>query len=288
MPELRHLRAFAAVARARNFTRAAERLHMAQQAVSKSVRQLEHELGVTLLERTTREVRLTEAGRGLAEDAEAIIAAADAAFARASAAGEGLSGAITIGVTPPVGSWVVGLVVRRLRRAAPDLSVAVRDLRPAEVRPALAERRVDVVLARTVRDGQGLEVTELPPTPAVLVVPVNHPLAAEASVNLAALDGERLLTWSAPDTPYSALLVALCARAGATVTPAESAVTGAAAFSELTRLGAVAVVPAGPTTDAETTAVALRGDVALPLVAVRPAGRPSPAVARMIALARRP
>ena len=288
MPELRHLRAFAAVARTRNFTRAAERLHLAQQAVSKSVAQLERELGVTLLERTTREVHLTAAGRDLAEDAEAIIAAADAAFARASAAGEGLSGSITVGVTPPVGPWVVGLVVRRLRRAAPDLSVALRDLRPAEVRPALAERRVDVALARTVRDDQGLQVSALAPTPAVLVVPIDHRLAAEASVDLSALDGEKLLTWSAPDTPYSALLVDLCARGGATVTPVESAVTGAGALMELTRTGAVAIVATGPTTDAETTTVALRGDVTLPLLAVHPAGRPAPAVARLIALAARP
>ena len=288
MPELRHLRVFVAVAEARNFTRAAERLHMAQQAVSKSVSQLERELGVTLLERTTREVRLTDAGRGLAEDARAVIAAADAAFARAAASGEGLSGAITIGITPPVGPWVVGLVVRRLRRHAPELSVAVRDLRPAEVRPALAERRVDVVLARTVRDDEGLHVNELAPTPAVLVVPLEHRLAAEAAVDLSALDGERLLTWSAPDTPYSALLVDLCARGGAVVTPVESAVTGAAAFSELTRLGAVAIVATGPTTDAETTTVALRGDVTLPLRAVRAAGRPAPAIARLIALASHP
>ena len=83
MPELRHLRAFVAVAETRNFTRAAERLHLAQQAVSKSVSQLERELGVTLLERTTREVRLTAAGRDLAEEGAAILAAADAAFARA-------------------------------------------------------------------------------------------------------------------------------------------------------------------------------------------------------------
>lgn len=62
MPELRQPRTFVAVAEERNFTRAAERLHLAQQAVSKSVRQLERELGVELLERTTREVRLTPPG----------------------------------------------------------------------------------------------------------------------------------------------------------------------------------------------------------------------------------
>ena len=91
MPELRQLRAFVAVAEELNFTRAAERLHLAQQAVSKSVGQLERELGVELLERTTREVRLT-AGRRRAARAGGrdALAAADAAFAaraRRSAAG---------------------------------------------------------------------------------------------------------------------------------------------------------------------------------------------------------
>ena len=287
MPELRHLRVFVAVAQTRNFTRAAERLHLAQQAVSKSVSQLERELGVSLIERTTREVRLTDAGRDLAEDAAGVIAAADAAFARATAAGEGVAGSITVGVTPPVGPWVVGLVVRRLRRAAPDLSVAIRDLRPGEVRAAVDQRRVNVVLARTLRDVEGLEVAALAPTPAVLLVPVGHRLAAEASAELAELDGERLLTWSPPATPYSRYLIDLCARAGATVTPVESAVTGAAGFTDLALLDAVAIVATGAVTDAELTTVALRGDIALPLLAVRPPGRPAPAVARLIALAAR-
>ena len=288
MPELRHLRAFVAVAQTRNFTRAAERLHLAQQAVSKSVSQLERELGVTLLERTTREVRLTAAGRDLAEEGAAILAAADAAFARAAAAGEGVSGAIVVGVTPSVGARATGRVVGDLRAVAPDLSVAVRDLRPDEVRPALTERRVDVVLARTVRDDEGLDVAELAPTPAELVVPAGHRLAGEDAVDLSGLDGERLMVWSAPDTPYSRLLLELCAQAGARVTPVESRVTGAAATTELARLDAVAIVPAGWPADAEAAVVALRGGVTLPLRAVRPAGRPAPAVARLVAVAARP
>src|SRR5918999_3548429 len=90
MPELRHLRVFAAVARERNFTRAAERLHMAQQAVSKSVAQLERELGVELFERTSRAVHLTSAGEALLADAPRVLSAADAAFERARGHGRGL------------------------------------------------------------------------------------------------------------------------------------------------------------------------------------------------------
>ena len=75
MPELRRLRYFVAVATERNFTRAAERLHVAQPALSRQVRLLERELGVQLLRRTTREVTLTDAGRHLLERAPALLSA---------------------------------------------------------------------------------------------------------------------------------------------------------------------------------------------------------------------
>ena len=125
MPELRHLRAFVAVAQELNFTRAAARLHLGQQAVSKTVRQLERELGVTLLERTTREVRLTPAGAALLETAPGVLRAADAAFARAQEVGRGLSGTVRVGVSPAVGPSEREEVVRALREEAPELSVSL-------------------------------------------------------------------------------------------------------------------------------------------------------------------
>src|SRR3982751_5593764 len=103
MPDLRQLRTFVAVAEERNFTRAAERLHLAQQAVSKTVAQLEAELGVELLERTRREVRVTAAAEGLLNRGREALAAADAAFAEARDVGRGLSGTLRLGVTPAVG-----------------------------------------------------------------------------------------------------------------------------------------------------------------------------------------
>src|SRR3982751_859397 len=102
VPDLRQLRTFVAVAEELNFTRAAERLHLAQQAVSRSVAQLERELGVELLERTTREVALTAAGAALLSDGRDVVASADAAFERASAVGRGTAGTVRIGVTPAV------------------------------------------------------------------------------------------------------------------------------------------------------------------------------------------
>src|SRR5919202_4669249 len=95
--ELRHLRYFLAVAEELNFTRAAERLHVAQPALSAQIRQLETQLGCGLFERTTRKVELTPEGRVLAEDAREIIARADHAVARVGAAARGERGVLSIG-----------------------------------------------------------------------------------------------------------------------------------------------------------------------------------------------
>jgi DNA-binding transcriptional LysR family regulator len=282
VPELRHLRVFLAVARERNFTRAAEQLHLAQQAVSKSIAQLERELGVELFERTSREVRPTAAGEALLADAEDVLAAADAAFARARDHGRGLAGALSVGMTAAVGPGIVDGALAALRREAPSLSIAMREIRPREIETMLADRRLDVVLARSTRPAPGIDLVELPPTPAALVVPEGHRLAGRDAVELSAIDGERLLTWSPPGSPYTDLLVERCRRAGATVTPVETAVTGGTGLVELAGLDSVALVPAPWPPVPGGVRVALIGDVTLPLVAIRPAGAASPPAARLI------
>src|SRR5690348_10520802 len=97
--ELRHLRAFVAVAEERHFGRAADRLHMAQPPLSQQIRRLEAELGVELLHRTTRRVELAPAGEVLLERARGILADADAAADDARRAAEGEVGRLAIGFT---------------------------------------------------------------------------------------------------------------------------------------------------------------------------------------------
>src|ERR1017187_10628001 len=115
MPELRALRAFVAVAEQLSFTRAADVLHLRQQTVSRSVRALEHELGVELLERTTRAVRVTAAGLTLLEEGRRALRQADVAFDAARAVGTRHVGTGRVGATPPVGITHRADVVDALR-----------------------------------------------------------------------------------------------------------------------------------------------------------------------------
>lgn len=281
MPDLRQLRTFVALAEELSFTRAAERLFVGQQAVSKSVRQLERELGVELVERTTHDVRLTAAGAALLEAGRPALAAADAAFAAAREAGQGLTGTIRVGVSPAVSPLDRQEVVDVLRRGAPDVSVSLLEVRPRDVRRLLRARELDLVLARTSDDAPDVDSAALRPTPAVLCVPTGHRLAGADPVALAQLDGERLLTWSPRGTAFTDLLLTRLAAAGAQVEPVESRVTGSTGLAELADHDAVALMPAGWPPADDVAQVALADDVTLPLLVLWPTGAPSAAVRRV-------
>jgi DNA-binding transcriptional LysR family regulator len=281
VPDLRQLRTFVALAEELSFTRAAERLFVGQQAVSKSVRQLERELGVELVERTTHDVRLTAAGAALLEAGRPALAAADAAFAAAREAGQGLTGTIRVGVSPAVSPLDRQEVVDVLRRGAPDVSVSLLEVRPRDVRRLLRARELDLVLARTSDDGPDVDSAALRPTPAVLCVPAGHRLAGADPVGLAQLDGERLLTWSPRGTAFTDLLLTRLAAAGAQVEPIESRVTGSTVLTELADRDAVALMPAGWPPADDVAQVALADDVTLPLLVLWPTGAPSAAVRRV-------
>lgn len=281
MPDLRQLRAFVAVAETRNFTRAAERLHVAQQAVSKTVRQLERELGVDLLERTTREVRLTPAGAALLADGREALAAAEYAFARATEVGRGLIGRVHVGISPAVGLAERRLAIEALRDGAPGLGVALLEVRPADVAPKLRAGELDLVLGRAEPRDAGVDWAPLRPTPAVLCVPAGHRLAErDAPIDLAAADGERVLVWNRPGTAYTDLIVGRFAERGARVQPVESRVTGGSGLEDLVAHGAIALVPEGGVSGDDVVVLETAG-VTLPLLVVWAAGRPPAAVARL-------
>src|SRR4051794_38255110 len=117
--ELRHLRYFVAVAEELHFRRAAERLHVAQPAVSEQVRKLEDELGVRLLERTQRSVSLTDAGAAMLEEARRVLHQAERAIAVAREGGNPLRVGYLADSLPPV----VPRALQQLKKRMPDTTV---------------------------------------------------------------------------------------------------------------------------------------------------------------------
>ena len=112
-------------------------------------------------------------------------------------------------------------------------------------------------------------------------MPAGHRLADAGTIDLARLDGERLLAWSPAGTPYTDLLVARLAAAGARVEPVESRVTGGQSLTEPAPTGAVAIVPEGWPARDGTVLLGVRDDLTLPLVALWATGMEPPAVRRL-------
>ena len=282
MPELRLLRAFVEVAEQLSFTRAAERLYLRQQTVSRMVRDLERELGVELLERTTREVRVTPAGTRLLEEGRVVLRSADAAFAAARATGSGHDGTIDVGATVAIGPTDRADVVRALRRNRPQLSVAFREVTPRDIGDKLRSHRVDCALTRTsAATDESLDRAALRPTPVVVCLPAEHPLVGRDRLRAVDLDGERLLVPSPVGKPYADMLLHGFRAAGAALSAVESHVTGGAVLlAEVDQQKAVAVMPTGTVCPSGVVDIPIE-DVALPLFVVWLAGRRSEVVDRL-------
>ncbi|NEU99523.1 LysR substrate-binding domain-containing protein [Bradyrhizobium uaiense] len=216
--ELRHLRYFVALGEELNFTRAAERLHIAQPPLSQQIRQLEEELGVTLLQRNSRPVRLTEAGELLLARARALLANFESAVADTRRVGRGQAGKLGIGF---VGSAMfAGLpdIIGAYRDACPDVELVLDEMLATEIAEALRRRRIDVGFARpALLDEPGLAQRLIIEEPYVAALPCAHPLAARRDIALAELSDDAFVLYPAsPEPSVTGLIVAACRVAGFT------------------------------------------------------------------------
>jgi DNA-binding transcriptional LysR family regulator len=183
--ELRQLEAFVAVAEERNFTRAAERLFVAQSGLSATIRSLEKELRAPLFVRTTRRVELTPAGAALLTEARRTLASARAA-AEVVEAVEGLErGSLTLGVMQA--SWLFDLagLLARFRAAYPGIQIRLRQASSAEMARLLDEGVLDLIFT-TAPDDTSERVQTLPlvQSPLVVVCARGDPLDGRHTVRL--------------------------------------------------------------------------------------------------------
>lgn len=191
--DLRLVRCFVVVAEHRHFGRAAEALHTTQPSLSRQIRRLEQQLGVRLLDRTTRGTHLSEAGEVFLPLATGLLRAAGQAMAQTRAAARPRE--ITIGYTRGL---FITPAVRALRKAEPEAEVKTRLLAWNDSRAALLDHRVDAVVTRLPFATDQLHVTVLYDEPRVLVVPLDHPLVGREWVTLDDIAGEPIPTSASP------------------------------------------------------------------------------------------
>jgi DNA-binding transcriptional LysR family regulator len=213
--ELRHLRYFVAVAEELHFRRAAERLHVAQPAVSDQVRKLEDELGVRLFDRTQRSVSLTDAGAALLTEARGVLDQAKAARLAAHNARDRATSRLRIGYMP---TSLPGIVPRTLQRVAGAMSRLETRLEPGsglDLIAAVRDERLDVAIVSLPAPREGLRTTPLGNQGLIAALPTARYRALPSGIRLEQLDPGRLVVFPREaNRPLYDATIALCRDAG--------------------------------------------------------------------------
>ncbi|PLX80381.1 MAG: LysR family transcriptional regulator [Desulfuromonas sp.] len=182
--DLRQIRVFVEVARQGNFTRAAERLHVAQPAVSISIRKLEDELGLTLLNRQEKQVTLTTEGETLLRHAERILEDCNAATAEMTELRGLESGEVRIGIPPMMSSYFFPRIIRQFRDRYPNLSLSVNGEGAANIQRLISKGEIDMGVIAGHRVPPELEYQHFLREEIVACVPHDHPLAGRQQIGM--------------------------------------------------------------------------------------------------------
>ena len=199
--ELKHLQAFVAVAEELNFHRAAERLLMAQPAVSRLMNELEERLNVRLLERTTRVVRLTEPGRYFLEEAQAIIERIGAADGNVKKLASGTKGILRIGYTTINGHSLVPDLVRDFREKNPDIGLELSYLTAPRQRDRIILGELDAGFMEGSFQSAEIATKIAARHRLMVLLPSSHPLAALPVVNIEEIAPENIILGTSEEWP---------------------------------------------------------------------------------------
>jgi DNA-binding transcriptional LysR family regulator len=244
--ELRHLRYFSAVAEALNFTRAAERLRVAQPALSRQIKALEDELGVQLLDRNRQRVLLTDAGHLFLSHAQKILAQVELATLTVRDAGNGVEGELRIAHDWRLPAELVSQAVAEYRRRFPRVDVTLRDLQMSDQLTALHARKIHLGFLATALLGPEQQFASrlLLHTEIVAIVPPDHPFAGRGKVPLAELKNEEWISVTTADNGYRTFLLQDCRNAGFTPHFSRATATQPTAIAGLVAAGmGIALLP---------------------------------------------
>src|SRR6202043_620296 len=176
LPSLQQLRFLCALAEQRHFGRAAESCAVTQSTLSGGIKELEARLGITLFERSHRNVMLTSRGKEIVARARRLLADAEELIEVARDAHEPLSGPLRFGVIPTVGPYVLPPLLPHLGTALPQLKLFVREDQTTVLLDKLAAGELDILLAAIPYELGDVEAMEIAEDPIVVAMPSNHPL----------------------------------------------------------------------------------------------------------------
>jgi len=182
--ELRHLRCFLAVAEELHFARAAERLHIEQSPLSRAIKELEEELGVTLFARTTRSTRLTLAGKLFLEHVRRVFAALQQARDSVKAAANGFHGQLRIALSDGITPSRLPALLALCRQEEPEVEIRLFEVPLSQQIKGLHDDLYDVGFARSDEVGDGLIAEPVWSDPLMVAVPARHPLLAHKRIPL--------------------------------------------------------------------------------------------------------
>jgi DNA-binding transcriptional LysR family regulator len=213
--ELRHLRYFVAVAEELHFRRAAERLHVAQPAVSEQVRKLEEELGVRLFDRTQRSVSLTNSGAAMLEEARRVLHQAEVAQAAARNARDQATMRLRIGYLPDSLPRTVSRAMQQLVATTPRVQISLETGPALRLIADVRAQRLDAVVVGLPAPTNGLRATPVGHQHAVLAMPVTHAHAVDSAISLERLAPDRLVVLPRDtNPPFHNAIVSMCRDAG--------------------------------------------------------------------------
>jgi DNA-binding transcriptional LysR family regulator len=222
--ELRHFRYFVAVAEELHFRRAAERLHVAQPAVSEQVRKLEEELGVRLFDRTQRSVSLTDAGAALLDEARRVLQQAEIARMAAQNARDRATTRLRIGHLPDSLPGSVSRAMQHFGVGAPRVQISLETGGALRLIGEVRAERLDAAVVGLPAPTSGLRATPAGQQRVVAALPVTHPHAVGPAISLERLAPDRLVVLP-PDTnpAFHSTVVSICRDAGLSPTFVEVA-----------------------------------------------------------------
>lgn len=244
--ELRHLRYFRAVAEDGHMTRAAERLGIAQPALSQQIKNLEEELGVPLFDRVGRGLALNDAGRLFLEEVRDVLLRVDGATSLARQAGRGEVGRLRVGFTASTCfNPAVTQALKAYRQTWPGVELILEEGRSSLLETALEQGMLDAAFLRPpLRSTERLDFVLVATEPMVAAIPVGHRYQGRTSLKLKELRDEQFILYPRADGPgLSENVVAACQMAGFTPNVSQQTPQLASTINLVAAAMGIAIVP---------------------------------------------